>query len=151
MGVSVKTKAVTTAKPGVASKPKVKGGVLTEEQALVNEAAQINAKLEELEVPAMMKRLDEIKKVFQAKAKDLPQDGEAIFEGTTGRMVFSKARVEIEIDDKPLMIKMLGQNVFNDAAKMTLTDLKKYLSEGELAKFSHLVYGSRTCKLIESI
>ena len=155
MAITKKPKQEQVAAPVETSKqvvtPKVKGGVVTEDQALINEAAQINARLEELEVPAMQKRLDEIKKVFQAKGKELPQDEEAVFVGTEGRLVFSKARVELEITDRNAMIKALGQKVFNEIAKVTLTDMKKYLSEGEIFAFAQQVYGSRSIKVIEKL
>ena len=79
MAITKKPKQEQVAAPVETSKqvvkPKVKGGVVTEDQALINEAAQINARLEELEVPAMQKRLIARHKVMQSARRYFDANG----------------------------------------------------------------------------
>ncbi len=148
MGVSVKSKQVqepaAKAKPAVSHTPKAKASqVVSEAQAMVNEAVQIHKRLEELEVPAMQKRLDEIKKHFSGIAKSMPQDEVAVFKGTEGELEFTKASQEIEITDKDGLIKALGKDVFKEIAKVSVTDMRKYLAQNEIDQYTAKVYGSR--------
>lgn len=155
MGVSVKSKQVQepAAKPkaAVSHTPKAKASqVVSEAQAMVDEAVQIHKKLEELEVPAMQKRLDEIKKHFSGIAKSMPQDEVAIFKGTEGELEFTKASQEIEITNKDGLIKALGKDVFKEIAKVSVTDMRKYLAQNEIDQFTTKVPGSRRLASIRS-
>ena len=155
MGVSVKAKQVqeTAAKPkaAVTHTPKAKASqVVSEAQAMVDEAVQIHQRLEELEVPAMQKRLDEIKKHFSGIAKSMPFDEVAVFKGTKGEMEFTKASMEVEITDKPGLVKALGKDVFMEIAKVGVTDMKKYLAQNEIDQFTTKVPGSRRLASIRS-
>lgn len=130
-------------------KHKPKSGVLTAEQVLVDELVIIDAKLKELEIKPMLDRLDVIKKQLQSIAKELPPEAEAIIKGSIGETIFSPCRKETSIDDKNALIFVLGQKVFNEVASISLTDLKKYLSENEIAPLVKTGFGSRTLKAVK--
>lgn len=155
MSVSVKSKQVQESpkpKAAVTHTPKAKASqVVSEAQAMVNEAVQIHKKLEELEVPAMQKRLDEIKKHFSGIAKSMPQDEVAVFKGTEGELEFTKASQEIEITDKDGLIKALGKEVFKEISKVSVTDMRKYLAQNEIDQYTSKVNGSRRLASIRSI
>lgn len=125
--------------------------VITEAQALVDEAYQIQQRLVELEVPAMQKRLDEIKKHFASIAESLPPDQPAVFKGAEGEMEFSKCATSIEVTDKAGIATHLGADIYLQISKVGITDLKKYLSPIELEKFTAKVVGSRRLTAIRPL
>lgn len=127
-------------------KPKFKS--VTEEQLKVDEMVIIDQKMKALEVPEMQKRYDELKKELAATAKTLDPTKPATFVGTEGQIEFSPAREESKVKDKEALIAALGQEVFNQIATVSITDLKKYLSEHELIQLVEKVYGSRTLKSV---
>lgn len=133
-------------------KPKFKS--LTAEQVLVDEMVTIDQKLKEMEADVLQKRFEEVKKQLAATAKTLPPEKPATFQGSIGQVEFSAARVESKINDKDDLIAALdkasgyGQKLFNEIASVSITDLKKYLSEDELNHLLEKVYGSRTLKSV---
>lgn len=158
--VPAKPKAATKAKPQTQEAGQVKKTAkakavevteavsLTETQALVNELVHLEAHMKELEVKAMMTRHDEVKKRLQSIANELfIPDNEAILEGTEGKVVFSPRRTTTAVVDRDLMIEKLTPEVFMQVANVTITDLKKYLAEGEIMSFAGQTYGARSLKM----
>lgn len=158
--VPAKPKAATKAKPQTQEAGQVKKTAkakavevteavsLTETQALVNELVHLEAHMKELEVKAMMTRHDEVKKRLQSIANELfIPDNEAILEGTEGKVVFSPRRTNTAVVDRDLMIEKLTPEVFMQVANVTITDLKKYLAEGEIMSFAGQTYGARSLKM----
>lgn len=129
-------------------KPKVSSKSLTTEQVLIDEAVQIDAELKASEAYEKLKRLDELKKQLQSIAQTFPAGEEAILTGSIGEVVMSPAKKNVELSDKDGLIEKIGQEAFNQIAKPTMTDIKKYLSEIEIAKVTNTTTGSRTLKTI---
>jgi len=122
---------------------------MTETQALVNELVYLDAHMKQLEVKEMMARHEEVKKRLQSIANDtcIP-DKEAVLEGTEGKVVFSSRRTTTTVVDRDQMLELLTPEVFMQVANVTMTELKKYLSEGEIMTFSGQSYGARTLKTV---
>lgn len=122
---------------------------LTETQALVNELVYLDAHMKQLEVKEMMARHEEVKKRLQSIANDTCiSDKEAVLEGTEGKVVFSARRTTTTVVDRDQMLEKLTPDVFMQVANVTMTELKKYLSEGEIMSFSGQSYGARTLKTV---
>ena len=122
--------------------------VSNEITAMVNELVQLDTHMKSVQAYDTIKRIDEIKKLLSAAAKDMPPEVQAVFEGDDGTIVFSEARVESKITDKPGLIKLMGSDVYMQAASITLGEAKKYLSELELQKVTTTGFGSRTLKAV---
>ncbi|KVR21625.1 hypothetical protein WK13_34370 [Burkholderia ubonensis] len=118
---------------------------ISETQLQVDELVMIEAKLATEEMATMLKRQTELRKILAAKANDEFADSEAaVLKGTDGRTIRFSARKEVtEVTDRAAMIAALGE-VFPQIASVSLTDLKKYLSAAELAKFTEKSAGSRS-------
>ncbi len=142
---------VVTETTKVKAKPKTKttSGVVTQDKVWVDELVQIDGELKDLEVLGKIERRDELKNLLQSVAKELPADQEATLKGTVGEVTFSKCRKETSISDKEGLISALGQDTFNLLASVSLTDLKKYLSENEIAPLVASTNGSRTLKTVK--
>jgi hypothetical protein len=143
------TSIVITEEAAQKPKHKPKSGVLTAEQTLIDELVMIDTKLKELEVKPMLDRMEIIKKQLQSIAKDMDPQAEAVLKGSIGETIFSACRQTTSIDDKNALILVLGQKVFNEVASISLTDLKKYLSENEIAPLVVTGFGSRTLKAVK--
>lgn len=143
---------VPQAKPTTKAKTaaKAKTSVLTQEQMLVDELVMIDLKLKAIDAKTMLERVDAIKKVLQSIAKELPSNEEAIFKGTLGEATFSPCRKDTVVVDKNGLVLALGQEMFNKIATVSLTDLKKYLSENEIVPLVTTGFGSRSLKTVKS-
>lgn len=125
--------------------------VSTEVQALTAELVDLNAKMVEYGAYDIAKRIDELKTLLQAVAKDMDPSKPAVFESPEGgTVVFSAAKSATTITDKPQLIKLMGTAEYIEASKITLGDAKKYLSEIELAKCTTTGFGSRSLQSVTS-
>jgi hypothetical protein len=153
MGLKIGSKSSQETKPAAKAKPVVKPTaktkVITETQALVDELVTLSDQLVKLEVDAMTKRVAELKSRLQSIANETQHDQEVTIVGTVGQVVFSKCREETNIVDRDLMIKKLTPEVFVAVGKVGLTDIRKYLTDGEIQTFTEKVYGSRSLKVAE--
>lgn len=122
----------------------------TELEVLIDEVIDLHTRLSEFGAFDILKRLEEAKKALQQQIKDSGADPDQAFtfETDTGTVVFGPCSNTREITDKPKLISVLTPQVFLEVAKVTLTDLKKYLSELEIEKFTTPVKGSRTMKSV---
>lgn len=116
--------------------------------ALASELITLDSHLKESEAYEAIKRVDEIKKALSAAAAEYAPEQEVVFNGENGHVVYSPARVETKISDKAQVVKMLGSDVYLEASTITLTALKKYLSDLELQKVTTTGFGSRTLKAV---
>lgn len=128
----------------------VKSKAKSEATVLAEEMVSLHQHLEETEAFKLIKRYDELKKQLQAIANDsgAPKDQPYVFKTELGNVVFKECRIETTITDKLGAIKMLGQGVFNEVAKLGVTDAKKYLSAAELAKCTTQDYGARVLQSV---
>lgn len=139
-------------------KPKAKKSVtkstpqaLSETEVLVNELVHLEEQMKALEVAKMQARHDELKKRLQSIANEnFEADVEAVLEGTNGKVIFSPRRTTTSIVDREQMIKLLSPKTFMELANVSLTDLKKYLSENEIESFVGKSFGARTLKAVAS-
>lgn len=124
---------------------------VTETQLLVSSYFAIYKKFKELEIPSQQKRLDDIIKKIRAVAKESDKDLPVNFSDLEGNTLsFSEGKLELLVFDKEAMIKALGQELYMKISNVTMTDLKKYLSEAEIGKFSMKWRGdSRTLTVVE--
>lgn len=148
MSLSVqRTKDAVIIKTAPAKKVKV-SEVVTQEQVWVNQIVELDQEIKASGILEKIARYEQLKKNLSGLAKESPPTEEAVIEGQAGTVVFSKAKNTVEVTDKEGLIEKLGQGVFNEVAKITITDLKQYLSENELACFTMPGYGSRVLKSI---
>lgn len=145
------SKTTTEAVVEAVAKKKAKKAIaeqLTETQALVNEMVHLDQHMKQLEVAEMVARFEAIKKRLQSIAnEDYSPDKEAVLEGTEGKVIFSPRRTTTTVADRDEMIEKLTPEVFLNIANVTITDLRKYLAEGELT-FLEQSYGARTLKTL---
>lgn len=127
----------------------VKSSALTDEQKAVDRVVEIDADLKLAGAYTLLKELDEEKKTLQSIAKNFPPTQEVVFKGTIGEVTYSAGRRETVVTNKESLIKKLGQKLFNELAQVSLTDLKKYLSEEEIKQFTLVDYGSRSLKTVK--
>jgi hypothetical protein len=122
----------------------------SEAEAMAEELITLHDKLSQADAFSMFKRYDELKKSLQAAANEsgAPKDKPFVFSTELGTVTFKECRVETVITDKLGAIKLLGQSVFNEVAKLGVTDAKKYLSATELGKVSEQTFGSRTLQSV---
>lgn len=134
----------------VAVKPKAKAKPKAEAIVLAEELIDLDYRLKQAEAYQMLKRVEELKKRLQSIAQEsgAPTDQQYVFDTDDGQVVFSPCRMETRLTDRPGLIKALGQETFNEVAKFTITDARRYLSDNELAKVSVVEPGSRTLKTI---
>lgn len=122
---------------------KVTAKELTQTQALVNEMVQLESEFLQNDIHNKMKRFDEIKKHLSGLAKNFNVDEPTVFKGTDGEVEFSKTVMTTEVTDKDALIAKLGQETFNNVAKLGVTDARKYLSDIELESITTKVPGAR--------
>ena len=120
-----------------------------EEAALIQEMVDLSEELSA--VADKVKRFEELKKLFASKADEKDGGKEATFKHGDCLIVYSKKTQKTEVTNKDKMILKLGQELFNEIAKVTLGDLKKYLSEDELSDFTEKKEGSRSLKMAKRV
>lgn len=126
--------------------PAAKKLAVTDQQLKVDELIQIETFLQEHEIDLMMKRREEIRKVLQSIANESDPSEDVQLDGTLGHALFAKASQVVSIVDKEGIIEAITPEIFMQLAKVTVTDLKKYLSEIELDKYTKKTMGSRVFK-----
>ena len=125
----------------------------THSQTLAEELILLQRKLLAAEVPEITKRMDTIKKELQsiAAAAISPYDVWVI-DCDTGKVQLSACKHMTAIADKDGVLKYIEDKVGKDALasviQINLTDLKKVLSENEIAKFVTDTPGSRTTTIV---
>lgn len=121
------------------------------EEALVIEMLDLEKKIRMVEADKMLKRKEEIRK--QLLGTDAVKEADPTlpysFDADEGKIVFSACSNKVEITDMPGLVKKIGLDTFLEIASVTVTDLKKVLSENEIAQFSEKKQGSRTLKAVE--
>jgi hypothetical protein len=127
---------------------KIKSGIITEEQQKIDRFVALNQQIEDSGILPLIEERETLKKELAAVAKDYPPEKNVVLKGTIGEAEFSRASNTTEIVDKAGLIEKLGQAVFNECAKIGIEELKKYLSENELAQFTASGYGSRRLQAI---
>ena len=133
-------------------KPKLTLVAQTPAEALADELINITAKLREFEVDAMNKRVTAIKGELQSIAENFPANQPMTIKGTLGIVELTACSETTKVNDMEGLLEYADQKIGHEALmsviKVTLTDLKKVLSQGEIDKFSEKVQGSRSCKVM---
>lgn len=142
--------AQSIAEQKVAPQTEVKVVKKTETQQLVDEYADLYQKLEASGMKPVMKRMEELSKSLRAKVDEIGADPTKpyVFNTPESTVEFSACTNSLEITDRKTMIAKLGQDTFNQVAKVGVTELKKYLSPVEIQSFSVGTYGHRTVKSV---
>lgn len=135
-----KTKATTALATKVVKK--------TETQQMVDEYTDLATRLEESGMKAVIKRMDELSKSLRAKVEEIGADNTKpyVFDTLESTLEFSACTNSLEITDRNLLVQKLGQATFNAIARVSVTDLKKYLSPVEISSFAVPTFGHRTVK-----
>jgi hypothetical protein len=121
---------------------------LDQTTAYVEELVNLYLKLKELGAYELIDRVDELKKLVQSSAQPTPDDQELILKSPSGTVVFSAVSKKTEISDKPKAISFLGSEQWLALSQVSITDLKKYLSESQLAECTKKGKGSRSMKSV---
>lgn len=123
----------------------------TPEGALADELITLDAKLRDLEVPQIEKRVKEIKDGFQLQAKSCDPASPYSITGDLGVVTLSPCANKTEIPDPLALVLMLskkfGPEVAASVLTVNLTNLKQVLSGAEIAAYSETVAGARACKI----
>jgi hypothetical protein len=137
--VPAKSKTTKTHTPSLTTPVKSEITLKAEEFVL------LHATLEKLNAFQLIKEYEKIKKGLQEYAiANAPDDAEPYtFETEKGDVTFKPCAETTVITDPELMRKALGQKLFNEIAKVSITDLRTYLSQVEVEKFSKKAAGSR--------
>lgn len=138
---------LTITKVPAKEKTKLISKHVTEEQKLIDELVELAEVIKPLE--SKMKRYDEIKKLLQSIAKTFPPEQEAVLSGTIGEATLSKCRTETTITNMQAIHDQLGDEAFMALVKISITDLKAYLSEIEIAKVTEKSLGPRSLKAVK--
>lgn len=97
---------------------------------------------ERAKLMAKMAKLEPLQKKVSGLENDLrtyvdlhtPKDEEAKLEGEKYEALFGKMGNQAEITDKALVREMLGDELFFELAKISITDLRSYLNPKQLKK-----------------
>jgi hypothetical protein len=100
-------------------------------------------------VTPAQKEYDKISKELRAQAMEQDPTEPVVFEGTDHNVIFSEATKVRKIDNMLGIKKALGNEVFWDVAKVTLTDIDKYLTPNESAEFITIENGARKIEIVE--
>lgn len=124
--------------------------VESELEANISELLDLDRRIEEMEIASITKRRDELRKMIVAEfGKDtVGQDPDTpiIFKTTAGTVTLTAFSKEFKLQDKESLANKLGMDTFVALSKINITDLKKVLSENELAFYGSTSYGSRSLK-----
>lgn len=126
---------------------------LSEEQLLAEELLDLDAKIKAAGVAAINKRIAEIKGQLQLIAQE-NADPKAEFKivAPSGTVILGKCAETTQVSDMEGLLayadKKVGHEAIMAVLSVTLGDLKKLLSENEIASFSTKGYGSRVCKVV---
>lgn len=125
----------------------------SEEEMLTDELVTLQIQLDSVDVTAINKRQTELKKELQsiAEVKGFDPMLPVTFKGSLGQVDFSKCSDKTEIELPADLWKELaakfGMEATFSAVTWNLTQLKKLLSENELAKYTKKGIGSRSAKI----
>lgn len=123
---------------------------LSEVDAMVVELVDLERRLAEADVPNILKRKEELRKAILAEADAQPNETIKLT-CEAGVVEFSAASKEFTLTDKSGLQQLLGTNAFQELAKFSVTDLKKVLSENEIATVGTTAPGkTRTMKIVLS-
>lgn len=134
----------------VANKASTKGLYLS----YGKEVDQITKLRAELEANALaqsdkIKELNALEGKLKEVAKTLPAEVAGTFIGTKTVFVVSEKQMNRTITDIKDVRKAMGDEVFMECAKITLTDIDKYLTKEQVAKLTVLGRtGNRTTKIV---
>ena len=119
---------------------------------MVEELISIQGELDAIAASKLIKRATEIKTALQKEMTDSGDDKDQpyVFKTEAGTVEFGPCTNTTEIIDKALMIKLLTPKVFQDIAKVGITDLKDYLSGAEIESFTEKSRGSRSIKAVHA-
>lgn len=126
---------------------------LTDIESMTKEYIELYKKFDYFEVKALVKRMDEIRKILQGVANDT-MDGKkpAIFSCPEGEVEFSPRQTATEIPDPLSLVQELltkfGPEVAASVVDIAITPLRKLLSELELKAFVNEVPGGRIIKSV---
>lgn len=130
------------------TKMKVLGSEL---DANISELLHLDRVIADLNIGEITKRRDELRKLVAAefpKDSDQHLPGEpVIFTTPEGTVTLTPFSSEFKITDMPGLYDKLGLDTFIALAKLSITDLKKVLSENELGTYGTTQYGSRSLKV----
>jgi hypothetical protein len=126
---------------------------LNDIEAITKEYIELWKKFDYFEVKALVKRMDEIRKVLQTVANDT-MDGKkpAVFACPEGEVEFSPRQTATEVPDPLGLVQNLltkfGPEATASVVDIAITPLRKLLSELELKAFVHEVPGGRIIKSV---
>jgi hypothetical protein len=143
--------------PKTIHQPKIISGhqELSEDEVLTNELITLYKEYEAFNGKKIAERIDQLKKHLQSIANEnLDPESVAVFSSPLGEVEFSKRANGVAITDAVALLEKLIQQFGMETAisvvKIGMGDLKKLLSEHELAAYTKAEYGSRTLKAVRS-
>lgn len=123
--------------------PKVKPKQKSETEKQAEEFIALWKELDPL--AKKLKRMDDLKKSLTAAIKDEHADTDKpfVFETEAGTIEFTRCADSLEVTDREKMLELLGDETAQLIAQYNLGDLRKYLSENQLAQITKAVPGAR--------
>ena len=125
---------------------------LTEAEALTQEYMILWKKLEEIGGKKLLARMEDLRKSLQSIANEEDPDQPIAFASAKGSLVFSARTKVLEIHDlldlwEHLSLKF-GVVAALSVMKVSITDLRKMLSENEIKKWADEKLGGRILKSV---
>lgn len=124
--------------------------VTTEMVALASQLADIKRQLTQMGAYQLLDQFDAIKKDLSSYVAGV-QTKEAITIPipSGGYVKFTAPKKTVKITDQKALKAMVGANVYDQIASVSLTDAKKYVTELQLAEITETSDGARSLKEIQ--
>lgn len=116
----------------------------TELESQIDEMLDLERRIQEMDVTALTKKREELRKLIIAAYADADPAKEVVMTSTLGEIRLSPCSNTFKLTNTEGLFDKLGREVFVKIAKLGITDLKKVLSENELATFGKTEAGSRS-------
>lgn len=118
----------------------------TTQELLVDKIVKLSTKVEKAK--SLIKEFDADKKALSSLIpEDAPTDEPFTFTTDEGSVTFSKPTSKMTVTDMKKVMEFMGEEVFLQVAKVSIEDLKSYLTKRQLDEVTEVsLSGSRSFK-----
>jgi glutamate-1-semialdehyde aminotransferase len=100
-------------------------------------------------IAPLQKEFKKLTDDLRAQAMEQDPAHPVVFDGTDHSVLFTEAAKVRKLTDMQAVRKALGNDIFFEVAKVTLTDIDKYLSPEESAQLCTVESGPRKIDIVE--
>lgn len=124
--------------------------VTTEMVALATQMADIKRQLTQMGAYQLLDQYEAVKKELSAQVAGVKsKDMVTIPIPSGGYVKFTAPKKVVKITDQKALKAMIGANVYEQIASVSLTDAKKYVTELQLAEITESTDGARSLKEVQ--